>query len=190
MHSESTPNKSADSPRIARRKLPDRSRVTNGSDVLPDIDGRTIIARRYRDVLAALVADQGGADRLSEVRLQLCRRFVGLAVQAEALEGAGQPVDINQHATIASTLVRLAGRLGLDRAAKEVETIEASTHRIGTSAHSAPPCVEKILGPPHCTRPWSPEVARVATAVCGTAWTSKHMLVSPAIIAASAKRSA
>jgi hypothetical protein len=74
------------------------------------------------------VTDQGGADRLSEVRLQLCRRFAGLAVQAEALEARlarGEPVDVNQHATIASTLVRLAGRLGLDRAAKEVETIES-----------------------------------------------------------------
>jgi hypothetical protein len=51
MQSGNTPNKPADSTGLRRRKLPDRSRVTNGSDVLPDIDGRTIIARRYRDVL-------------------------------------------------------------------------------------------------------------------------------------------
>jgi hypothetical protein len=50
-----------------------RSRVTNHHDLLPDIDGRSIIARRYRDIVSAVVADQGGLDRMAEARVQLVR---------------------------------------------------------------------------------------------------------------------
>jgi hypothetical protein len=52
-----------------------RSRLSNGRDVLPDVDGRSVVARRYRDIIGAVVFDQGGAEQLSEARLQLIRRF-------------------------------------------------------------------------------------------------------------------
>jgi hypothetical protein len=39
-----------------------RSRVSDGKDVLPRCDGRSLIAGRYRDVASAILADQGGAD--------------------------------------------------------------------------------------------------------------------------------
>ena len=42
-----------------------RSRITNGSKMLPDVDGRSTIARRYRDISSATVADQGGIDQCS-----------------------------------------------------------------------------------------------------------------------------
>ena len=29
-----------------------RSRVSNGRDVLPDVDGRSLVARRYRDIVS------------------------------------------------------------------------------------------------------------------------------------------
>ena len=63
-----------------------RSRVTNGVDVLPDVDGRSIVARRYRDISAQIISDQGGLDRLSESRVQLIRRFAAAAVIAEQME--------------------------------------------------------------------------------------------------------
>jgi hypothetical protein len=47
--------------------------TTNGRDVLPNVDGRSLIARRYRDISGAIIVDQGGLDR---VRLEL-RRGVG-----------------------------------------------------------------------------------------------------------------
>jgi hypothetical protein len=56
-----------------------RSRVTNHQDLLPGIDGRSIIARRYRDIATAVIGDQGGIDRLSEARVQLVRRFAACA---------------------------------------------------------------------------------------------------------------
>lgn len=115
--------KPGDSRHQAARKPTARSRVSNGRDVLPDVDGRSIIARRYRDIMSAIVIDQGGSDRISEARLQLIRRFSAAAVLAEQMEGAlanGEQIDINEHATLSSTLVRLGQRIGLDRVPKDV----------------------------------------------------------------------
>jgi len=81
------------------------------------------IARRYRDLVAQIAIDQGGADRCSETRMQLIRRFASGAVLAEELEARlarGEPVDIAEHALLSSTLVRLAQRIGLERRAKPV----------------------------------------------------------------------
>jgi hypothetical protein len=102
-----------------------RARMTNGmrGAVLPGIDQRSAIARRFRDVIASVCTDLGGADRGSETRLQLIRRFAALAVQAEALEATfaeGKPIDVSAHAHISSTLVRLASRIGLKRVARDI----------------------------------------------------------------------
>ena len=98
-----------------------RSRITNGGDVLPYVDGRTTLARRYRDIASQLATDQGGADRLSEARLQLIRRFAACACIAEQLEAAlarGEQIDIGEHSQLCSSLVRLVSRLGIDRVAR------------------------------------------------------------------------
>jgi hypothetical protein len=91
--------------------------------VLPNVDGRTFIARRYRDIANAILIDQGGADRCSESRTQLIRRFAAAAVLAEQLESRlanGEQVDINEHATLSSTLVRLAAKIGIDRVPRNI----------------------------------------------------------------------
>jgi hypothetical protein len=106
-----------------RRKSHGRSRVSNGRDVLPDIDGRTLIARRYRDITNAILVDQGGEAECSESRKQLIRRFAAAAVIAEQMEARlarGEPIDINEHATLSSTLVRLAQRIGINRRFKNI----------------------------------------------------------------------
>lgn len=54
--------KSAGSRPVEARKSHGRSRISNGRDLLPDIDGRSPIARRYKDIAAAILVDQGGAD--------------------------------------------------------------------------------------------------------------------------------
>jgi hypothetical protein len=108
---------------VAGRKAYGRSRVSNGRDLLPDIDGRSIIARRYRDITSAIMVDQGGADQCSESRKQLIRRFAAAAVLAEQLESrlvSGETIDITEHATLSSTLVRLAQRIGINRMPHDV----------------------------------------------------------------------
>lgn len=108
---------------LRRRARTALSRVTTGKEILPGIDWRTATARRYQDIVARIAADQGGADRLSEVRLQLVRRYAGGAVLAEAMEAKlakGEPIDISQYALLASSLVRIANRIGIDRRARSV----------------------------------------------------------------------
>jgi hypothetical protein len=98
-----------------------RSRVSNGRDILPGVDGRSPLARRYRDVLAALVVDQGGD--ISEARIALCRRFAASACMAEAMEADlvnGKQIDIGEHCLLSSTLVRLANRIGIHRIPRDV----------------------------------------------------------------------
>jgi hypothetical protein len=115
--------KSADSRPARERKSHGRSRVSNGHDVLPDVDGRSVIARRYRDITAAILSDQGGADRCSESRVQLIRRFAAAAVLAEQLESRlakGEQIDVAEHAILSSTLVRLAQRIGIDRVPRDI----------------------------------------------------------------------
>lgn len=108
---------------LTPRKPVARSRVSNGKDILPGCDGRGLIARRYRDICAALASDQGGADRMSEARVQLCRRFAAAACMAEAMESKlanGEVIDIAEHSLLSSTLVRLASRIGINRTTHEL----------------------------------------------------------------------
>jgi len=117
-------NRAAKRPQPGQQRKPDaRSRVTNGHDVLPNVDGRSEIARRYFDISSAIISDQGGLDRLAEARLQLIRRFSASAVMAEQLEAAlarGETIDIGQHALLVSSLCRLSNRIGINRRAREV----------------------------------------------------------------------
>jgi hypothetical protein len=100
-----------------------RSRLTNGTALLPEVDGRSAIARRLKDITSSILADQGGADQCSESRLQLVRRFAAAAVLAEQMESRlanGEQIDIQEHALLCSTLTRLAQRIGIERRARDV----------------------------------------------------------------------
>ena len=100
-----------------------RSAVTNHKDLLPGLDGRSATARRFRDLVNAFVADMGGLDRCSEIKLGLLRRLAAATVQAELLEAEmvnGEQIDIGQLCTLASTTVRIASRVGLERRTKPV----------------------------------------------------------------------
>src|SRR4029077_14802430 len=101
------PNSSADPAPVERRSSKQRSRMTNGTALLPDIDGRSAIARRFKDITSAILADQGGADQCSESRLQLIRRFAAAAVLAEQIESRlanGEQIDIQEHATLSTSM--------------------------------------------------------------------------------------
>jgi hypothetical protein len=106
-----------------RSRIKQRSRITNGTALLPDVDGRGVVARRLKDITSAILADQGGAEQCSEGRLQLVRRFAAAAVIAEQMESRlanGEQIDIEEYALLCSTLTRLAQRIGIDRRAKDV----------------------------------------------------------------------
>jgi len=111
------------SPRLVPRKASARSRVSNGADILPDVDGRSAVARRYHDIAVQIIADMGGASQCAEARLQLIRRFAAAAVLAEQMEAQlanGHSINIADHALLSSTLVRLAQRIGIDRRSRNI----------------------------------------------------------------------
>jgi hypothetical protein len=133
------PIKLARSRTAEQRKRHARSRVSNGADILTDVDGRSLVARRFRDIASAITTDQGGADHLSEARLQLVRRFAAAAVIAEQMESDlanGKPIDVAQHALLCSSLVRIARQIGVNRIPK---TIVPSLDEYLARHHTAEP---------------------------------------------------
>lgn len=106
----------------ARFKPEARSRVSNGKAVfLDNVDGRSVLARRYRDILNQLTSDIGGDP--SEAQGVLCRRAATLAVwceQAESAMAAGHALNIAEFTTAVNTLHRLLCTLGLERVAREI----------------------------------------------------------------------
>ena len=101
-----------------------RSKISNHQDLLPEIkDGRHTQARQFRDLVNAYVADMGGLDRCSEIKIGLLRRLAATTVAAEQLESRmvnGESVDISQLCTLASTAVRISQRVGLERKQRDV----------------------------------------------------------------------
>jgi hypothetical protein len=103
-----------------------RSRVTNGRQLLTGLDGRAPLYRRYRDLLAELETDMG-ASRMTAVRASLVRRFAEGTIAAEVMAVElieGRAIDVAVFSQLASTLVRLASRIGLSRHAKQIPSLE------------------------------------------------------------------
>jgi hypothetical protein len=123
--------------RIAPRAPALRARITNHKDLLPGLDGRTSAARRFRDLVSRYIVDIGGLDCCSEIKLGLLRRLAAATVQAELLESrmvSGEQIDVSQLCTLASTCVRLAQRIGIERVARGIErppTLDAYLNRNG-----------------------------------------------------------
>jgi hypothetical protein len=145
---EQVENSHADRTRTTNRSLADRrlkdptqrSRATNHADLLPGLDGRSSAARRFRDLVSAFIQDQGGLDQCSEIKLGLLRRLAATTVQSELLEAQmvnGEPVDIATLCTLASTAMRLSVRLGLERQAKPIESLQAYLTRTADEADTA-----------------------------------------------------
>jgi hypothetical protein len=102
----------------APRPLTVRSAVTNDPLMLRGVDGRSMVARRYRDVAIALADDLGGQEKLTEPTKILVRQAAALTVQVEALQGkivAGEDIDLEQLTRLSNVLGRTLQRLGLKK---------------------------------------------------------------------------
>lgn len=91
-----------------------RSAVTNGRRIANGLDGRTVAARRFRDLIVSLAADLGGLDALNEGERALIRNAAAMVVRSEDLQAAtlrGEAVDpsdlIRLTDAVASVLDRL-----------------------------------------------------------------------------------
>jgi hypothetical protein len=117
---------------IPRRRLDPsltkaRSAITNGSMLLPDIDGRSAWARRLRDLVNDAVSDLGGRDMVSSAEMILIRRASMLTLQSELMEqhwadngGEASPRQIDTYQRLTGSLRRVLESLGLQRRARDV----------------------------------------------------------------------
>lgn len=116
------PKMPAESTAATRIKPEARSRISNGSATfLPGTDGRSALARRWRDVASQLTADIGGDP--SEAQSLIARRAATLGVwceQCEAELAQGGTLDIVAFTTATNALRRLLADLGLERRARDV----------------------------------------------------------------------
>jgi hypothetical protein len=116
------PKMPAESTTVARPKPEGRSRISNGSATfLPGTDGRSALARRWRDIAQALTADIGGDP--SEAQSLIARRAATLGVwceQSEAALAGGGDLDIVAFTTATNALRRLLVDLGLERRARDI----------------------------------------------------------------------
>jgi hypothetical protein len=88
-----------------------------------ELDGRTGPARAFDRLVGDIERDLGGREQLSAIELTLIEGYAGAAVALQDLNARrtlGQPVDMAQHAQVASTMVRIASRLGLHRRMRDV----------------------------------------------------------------------
>lgn len=111
---------------IADAKRTHRSKVTNGSQLLPGVDGRSLWARRCRDILHAHLADLGGDDAVTEAERSILRRAAVLTTELERIEvsfatGEGASGDdLDRYQRAAGSLRRMLEAVGLERRAKNI----------------------------------------------------------------------
>jgi hypothetical protein len=104
---------SQDSSAVVVRPLTVRSAVTNDPLLLRGVDGRSVVARRYRDVAIALADDLGGQGRLSEPSKILVRQAAAMTVQSKIV--SGEDIDLEQLTRLSNVLGRTLQRLGLKK---------------------------------------------------------------------------
>jgi hypothetical protein len=103
-----------------------RSAITNGSALLPGVDGRSPWVRRAKDLIQAHLADLGGEDNTNAAVRSLVRRAAVLAVELEQLElkfalaGGAQPSDLDLYVRASGGLRRLFEGIGLRRVARDI----------------------------------------------------------------------
>lgn len=104
-----------------------KTRRGNGAMMLEGVDGRSLMARRFREIATAIESDMGGD--LTEAQRAIAARAVTLAIWAEDAEAAlarGDDFDVATYATAANAMRRLLADIGLERRAKDVTPSLAS----------------------------------------------------------------
>lgn len=101
------------------------TRLSNGKQLFLEssVDGRSLIARRFREVQFAIVSDLGGESAISEAEMALARRAVTLVVNCEMFESrmaeTGK-LDTEAYLPCVNALAKLLNALGLKRRPRQV----------------------------------------------------------------------
>ena len=127
---EIVPKLSAPNRGTIREKSRKRSRIHNGTQFLPTIDGRSIWARLMRETFECLLIHCGGADVVSETQRLIARRVGTLEAELVFIEdklasiraagGEPDPATVDLYGRLADRQRRLADPLGWSRAQRDV----------------------------------------------------------------------
>ncbi|RWM57441.1 hypothetical protein [Mesorhizobium sp.] len=104
-------------------KTKGRSGVSNGNKTFVAADGRTVWAKRFRDLVSDHASDLGGSENLSQSQKALVRRAAALGIELERMEGdlaEGRPVDLDLFGRLSGHQRRILETLGIERKAKNV----------------------------------------------------------------------
>jgi hypothetical protein len=116
----------ADRPANAPPRDPQRSRITNGSALLPGVDNRSAWVRRCKDVIESHLSDLGGEDNTSAAERSIIRRASVMTVELERMEavfavaGEAKPEQLDLYQRTAANLRRLLESIGLQRRPRDV----------------------------------------------------------------------
>jgi hypothetical protein len=112
-------------------KLTYRSRITNGTALLSgDADGRSVWARRFKDLISEHTSDLGGVEATSAAERSIIRRCAALTVECERMEakfaanGEASESDLDLYSRVSGNLRRLHDALGYQRRAKPVISLK------------------------------------------------------------------
>ena len=116
--------------RPAKRSRFASSRVTNGTSLLPTVDGRTPWARLMRDTYQAVIAHCGGDDAISELERMIARRISALEAELvhwedkmAAIRAAGGEPDVmsmDLYSRLSNTHRRHCEAIGWQRRPRDV----------------------------------------------------------------------
>lgn len=121
----------ATSPRMNRLRAVNvskrnRSAMANGSTILAGVDGRSLEARRFRDLCVSYADPLGGFDSLSEFDAAIIRQAAGITMQTESMQAAivrGESVDAEQVVRLTNVLTRLLASIKKKHPPKRVLTL-------------------------------------------------------------------
>jgi hypothetical protein len=93
---------------------------------LSGVDGRSVWARRLRDLIDIHIEDLGGSDAVTAAERSIVRRAATLTVELErmearfALAGEASAEELDLYSRTAGNLRRLLESVGLQRRAKDI----------------------------------------------------------------------
>jgi hypothetical protein len=120
---ETTPTCEPDASSVAKRRR-ERKPPKLPKYILPNrdnLDGRTHAAKAFEKLYAAISSDLG--NDLTAVEQALVEGFCGAFIVLQALNtklALGEAVDLTQHASVCSSMVRIAAKIGLSRRSRIV----------------------------------------------------------------------
>jgi hypothetical protein len=107
------------------------------------LDQATGAAKFFNRMVRDIESDLGGKRQLTRIQDELIRAFAGAATTLQYLNvqvalGETGDIDLSGYATIASTMLRIGARLGLQRRPKDVTTLGEYLEQIQDETETAP----------------------------------------------------